>query len=958
MGAAGLNWPTAGLLLLLVLGGALAQSSSATPITTTTTTTDAQNVDVSPLGASITFQVHSANDVREWPQLIRKGTDMFKIDGHHTPPHVCATQQSVVSRGLDPRGCLLLVHDPPSRLYPYFSSYDVVDFLNDPAIRPLLTQPDRTITLYTDWKFDSDNYPFVNPAVVDSLRNEFIANLSRTITTNQLNMKLLTEGYGGLAATYCPSAADITNQASCYNTDVNCQQYAVLNCEANPIPFDPVNKNVDSLCPTKFGKFINSTWPWVYWEPTDQPSIFKVLDAYVSCGVEHDATFRIAINSDPLHYEVFAASRSGKAWNAHLAAQPSISASRLLTAPLASNANVPDLVAVFSVGTADTGLVHRYQVTRSTTVFGAVAPAPVLGLAGATALSTPIAAAGISAQASGPSQQPVAIVLDAVGNYVVYVYSSADLGSLALLGNGSFSPYVPLKASLDVTVLNASQTSITILHTFVPSAPLSSGPCPAYLALWEISLASPSAPVALGTPTCVSSAALTITKASVAAAEQVLPYLVYPCTTTDAYAGFATFSTDKNTIHGAPICINLVKMTVQICLPLPGATSLQCHGLSSAPLGAAPQLDVGTAPSVAMQFVNGTAMLLEVHQDGFCTNCDWHNKRAYPQLCDVVQESYSGVLAANYGRYSAFVAQVASATASNPGQALISACHASITHAAFDQGSSPSVAMYAHADGSGLAMAEVHVGFPTGAVDYNGCGFPTEYDGLVLDAFALTAMRGGANTDDDDDDDDASLENAAAVDQFYAKMSSNLGVLPVDKPAEPLPTASECEICLQSMQDLYDVQIHDYVEIQASIDDVVKTCPESRVIIGGTLWMCQNIVLLYGDELAVEGLQVAFSPLNCNKTGVCSSQSSALTSPPPLAAHASALRNMVLALHSIRDSSTIQQRLDLFKASPAMAELALNAVTSSPAAESDRFPGRVLRSWMFKQGLAAAFGVL
>lgn len=277
-----------------------------TPSTSTFTTTSTSTV-AATTSASIGYQIHSVNDIKEWPQLIRKGTDFFKIDGHYTRPPVCQSSavKSPSSYNGDPRGCMLLTHDPPSKSHAFYSSSDVLTFLQDPLNRPLLTQPSNKITLYTDWKFDASTYPWVDYAVVEELRTEFVLNISQIITQLNLNVGLLTEGYGGFLATYCPSASEISNNQSCYYTNSgSCAVYGVLNCEANPIPFDPPNKNVDDLCPTHFGKFTSLNTSWVYWEPTDQPSIYKVLNSYLKCNVLHEPGFRIAINTDPIHYEV------------------------------------------------------------------------------------------------------------------------------------------------------------------------------------------------------------------------------------------------------------------------------------------------------------------------------------------------------------------------------------------------------------------------------------------------------------------------------------------------------------------------------------------------------------------------------------------------------------------------------------------------------------------------------
>ena len=82
------------------------------------------------IGESISYQVHSWNDVREWPAAFRKGLAHFKIDAHWASASFCQGQLNVNTS--DSRGCVLLSHDlPVSSVNDYNSSVDVVTFLND-----------------------------------------------------------------------------------------------------------------------------------------------------------------------------------------------------------------------------------------------------------------------------------------------------------------------------------------------------------------------------------------------------------------------------------------------------------------------------------------------------------------------------------------------------------------------------------------------------------------------------------------------------------------------------------------------------------------------------------------------------------------------------------------------------------------------------------------------------------
>lgn len=60
-------------------------------------------------GSKFGIQIHSWNDRREWPAMIRKGIDSFKIDLHYVSDSKLCEPKNLSSP------CLLLHHDlPPS----------------------------------------------------------------------------------------------------------------------------------------------------------------------------------------------------------------------------------------------------------------------------------------------------------------------------------------------------------------------------------------------------------------------------------------------------------------------------------------------------------------------------------------------------------------------------------------------------------------------------------------------------------------------------------------------------------------------------------------------------------------------------------------------------------------------------------------------------------------------------
>jgi hypothetical protein len=73
----------------------------------------------------VSYQIHSANDLSEWRQLLLKGATRFKIDPHYVPSSTC------ILNGIDSaKGCFLLSHDDPKTdLVKYNSTDELVTFL-------------------------------------------------------------------------------------------------------------------------------------------------------------------------------------------------------------------------------------------------------------------------------------------------------------------------------------------------------------------------------------------------------------------------------------------------------------------------------------------------------------------------------------------------------------------------------------------------------------------------------------------------------------------------------------------------------------------------------------------------------------------------------------------------------------------------------------------------------------
>ena len=97
-----------------------------------------------PMGP-VGFQAHSYNDLRIWPQLLRKGARAIKIDPNFQASSFCAGQQRM-RNGTDPRGCFILNHNNPdasSSRYDYNGTDDLLALLDDAAFVREARRPQR-----------------------------------------------------------------------------------------------------------------------------------------------------------------------------------------------------------------------------------------------------------------------------------------------------------------------------------------------------------------------------------------------------------------------------------------------------------------------------------------------------------------------------------------------------------------------------------------------------------------------------------------------------------------------------------------------------------------------------------------------------------------------------------------------------------------------------------------------
>ena len=148
-----------------------------------------------PLGRTVGWQEHSKNDLRAWPQLLRKGGRNFKIDLNWQSQPFCALQQRVANKS-DARGCFVLNHDTPNLTNGYRSNYnttaDILSIVQDVRYRRYFTHADPFLVTLC---FKNVDKPCdVSSAPWRSLIDDFFHVAQQVVQASSLNLQFVLDG--------------------------------------------------------------------------------------------------------------------------------------------------------------------------------------------------------------------------------------------------------------------------------------------------------------------------------------------------------------------------------------------------------------------------------------------------------------------------------------------------------------------------------------------------------------------------------------------------------------------------------------------------------------------------------------------------------------------------------------------------------------------------------------------
>eukprot|EP01137_Pigoraptor_chileana_P022140 Opistho-2@86730 len=687
----------------------------------------------------IGYQVHSYNDLREWPQTLRKGATWLKIDPHFMPTEFCASQPNVK----DPsRGCFLLNHDDPvAERKSYFALDDVLDFATSPENVNIFSGPE---TIFIALFFKYDNPCDGSPASANwtALVDTFFDSANSAIAAHGLNVEFILDG----AAT--PTQKCLANRWRPWNAtwivmrdpwDAATSDDPTLGYDRFTINNMPEGKPsyllVSVMRAIHYGKFAGRSMPYLLWEPSDQKSILEIASTYRN-GPRHTPGFRFAINIDPVQFLIYSARASGNAWNVEL---PTVDASSLGGFTTTSGIAFGDpLVVSLNYGTDHESDLHTsliIVVERATTEAAVVAGEsttvaevraygvnavgtivvplrdPVGVLAGGDSPFGLLGSAVVSASivhTAHSSSAPVLLIADNAGSYVALSLAERPIPSLEVVARGS---------------LPASTSDSQIAYHSIAASPqrdktmavdvISTSECGALLR----SFVSANDPAPLSNAVVVKNGTVCVSSSPVKSASVALVRDEETATCDGGHVVIATFArSNAEVVMATVLCVT-------------EATGF--HVISPAS-----PLTVGTEAHVAVAAIPAVGIIFAVTtKDGFPFNTVKHNTQNKPALCDLEPTSTPNVLTYTVGSVRGLIAQLASGS-------VASACSRHVAHGMYDMGSSAPVVSLAPADNEdgdsrtrAVTLVAVHTGIHADTKDSAGCGLPVAYSGTIMDGW-------------------------------------------------------------------------------------------------------------------------------------------------------------------------------------------------------------------------------
>lgn len=682
----------------------------------------------SDIGRTVYFESHGRDDLREWPAALRKGVQYIKIDfNFQTDPYTCAVQRRLPypsNASAYAGGCFLLCHYYKNATRDFNTTSDVLDAIASPTLREYFSSTDRVVTIQMCQKnapanmcTSSDGAKWI--ALYDAFYHAAQARIAAHGLTvrfvfDSLDSPCLFDRWTAWPYTFTGNFAHAHDNNATNGDD----RYQMVN-----MAYDST-KAWDKLGAHGFYKFVNSSFAFVAWEPSDQYQIQEFLRRYEGYGVYHTPGMLMAYNGDPAMFHVFTANITGRYSNNVLKALPANKDRG--AAPLAARVGDKLLLAC-TQGKACDSSTHTSQLSC------------VMSERGANGRMTTVDQRPLTLDVACDTITAVAATALSAGSFNVTVATSGCCTAAYRVTWSALGSHVTPLATLESASACPAWTAINVTGPFLSAASFANHDL-LVCAVIHYTVASANAldvalqPLPSGAATVVRMTAAAYGNSSNSGATIVDGATIAVAAVVSGNGAniVATWAWGRG-VYAATAVVGSAGITV------------------TPPAAAAPvKLAVGRNPSLSM---TSDGHVLVLFGESFCYNsqlmdddmleffgdkvCDVRDKRVYEVFESKVQNYV-------YGPFNVLTERLSRGNRHLHGVATV--CDAELLHGTFDSGSMAAAVLLERAAGDDFVAAGGHVALAVQrSLDLPEllciCGTPNSHGGaIVLNAFPLSGI--------------------------------------------------------------------------------------------------------------------------------------------------------------------------------------------------------------------------
>lgn len=679
------------------------------------------------------------------PSHASQGATWFKVDPHWMPTEFCRNQPQDVSPisaafavrpgNASGSGCFVLSHDRPTASRRYNTTGQLLDLLADPSHARWFRNPASRVHIALCFKWDGALG--VCGLTQDAGRwrdaaDAFFVEALARIQTHALNVELVLDGVATPTHRPCLrhrwppwNATWIIGQdpADAMFSDAPADGYDSFQVNNMPVG-SPAGSHLIDEQKDGYGKFANRSYPFLLYEPADQASIVRVVDAYGSGRPLHPAGFRFAINIDPVQLQVYAAAAvTANGSQALTGAAQSI-------LPVVDHGNSRPFLADRYLLLATVDGTGRREGTndkasnRSLRYINLDAPHRVCVLEGAGD------GTGVTGWARADAEAGNVYVISHANGSVSWFNEDPTAGA----GNSSADTQCPLAqgagAQLDVAVASSvgawygPNGTLMLVQAYL-SPEGGANATEVCFRAWTGLKPGVRSCAALLTP---AGGGVAPTPKTVHISATEVAELPHTCGGGEGAVALAVIGTAERQVYRMELCLtpdgSLQEMRDTPAFTAVG-TNPQCYLRA-----------VSATGNVGNTVADTTVLAAMVQGDSYCWNSEKHNKQPAPATCDATPNSTRDVLSYTVATWDGLLRAA-------PDKPISSCTWPSVAHGAYDQGSSPTVTI--RDDGQVVASHVPPVDTSTPDPETQACGscIPGRGDrgaAVVIDQWGLPSF--------------------------------------------------------------------------------------------------------------------------------------------------------------------------------------------------------------------------